>query len=43
MWIVKVALRHPYTFIAAAILIAILGGVAIARMPTDVLPDINTP
>jgi multidrug efflux pump subunit AcrB len=43
MWIVKLALRRPYTFIAAAILIAILGGVAIARMPTDVLPDINIP
>lgn len=43
MWIVKLALRRPYTFIAAAILIAILGGVAIARMPTDVLPNINIP
>ena len=43
MWIVRLALRRPYTFIAAAILIAILGGVSIARMPTDVLPDINIP
>jgi len=43
MWIVKLALRRPYTFIAAAILIAILGGVAISRMPTDILPDINIP
>jgi multidrug efflux pump subunit AcrB len=43
MWIVKLALRRPYTFISAAILIAILGGIAIVRMPTDVLPDINIP
>ena len=43
MWIVKLALRRPYTFVAAAILIAILGGIAIARMPTDILPDIDIP
>jgi CzcA family heavy metal efflux pump len=43
MWIVRLALRRPYTFVAAAILIAILGGIAIVRMPTDVLPDINIP
>jgi multidrug efflux pump subunit AcrB len=43
MWIVKLALRRPYTFISAAILIAILGGIAVVRMPTDVLPDINIP
>lgn len=43
MWIVKLALRRPYTFVAAAILIAILVGIVIARMPTDVLPDINIP
>jgi multidrug efflux pump subunit AcrB len=43
MWIVKLALRRPYTFVAAAILIAILGGIAISRMPTDILPDIDIP
>jgi len=43
VWIVKLALRRPYTFVAAAILIAILGGIAIARMPTDILPDIDIP
>jgi multidrug efflux pump subunit AcrB len=43
MWIVRLALRRPYTFVAAAILIAVLGGIVIARMPTDVLPDINIP
>jgi multidrug efflux pump subunit AcrB len=43
VWIVRLALRRPYTFVAAAILIAILGGIAIARMPTDVLPAIDIP
>jgi multidrug efflux pump subunit AcrB len=43
MWIVRLALRRPYTFVAAAILIAILGGIAISRMPTDILPEINIP
>ena len=43
VWIVKLALRRPYTFVAAAILIAILGGIAIFRMPTDILPEINIP
>jgi multidrug efflux pump subunit AcrB len=43
MWIVKLALRRPYTFIVAAILIAILGGITISRMPTDILPDIDIP
>lgn len=43
MWVVKLALRRPYTFVAAAVLIAILGGIVIVRMPTDVLPDINIP
>ena len=43
MWIVRLALRRPYTFVAAAVLIAILGGIAIARMATDVLPDIDIP
>jgi multidrug efflux pump subunit AcrB len=43
MWIVRLALRRPYTFVAAAILIAVFGGIVIARMPTDVLPDINIP
>jgi len=43
VWIVKLALRRPYTFVAAAILIAILGGIAISRMPADILPDIDIP
>jgi multidrug efflux pump subunit AcrB len=43
VWIVKLALRRPYTFVVAALLIAILGGLAVVRMPTDLLPDIDIP
>ncbi|HTV60027.1 MAG TPA: efflux RND transporter permease subunit [Verrucomicrobiae bacterium] len=43
MWIVRLALRRPYTFVVAAILLVILGSVAILRTPTDIFPDINIP
>jgi multidrug efflux pump subunit AcrB len=43
MWIVRLALRRPYTFVVAAILILILGVVAILRTPVDIFPDINIP
>ncbi|MGH2507377.1 MAG: efflux RND transporter permease subunit, partial [Ktedonobacteraceae bacterium] len=43
MWIVRIALRRPYTFIVAAILILILGLVAISRAPVDIFPDIDIP
>src|ERR1700728_1790210 len=43
MWIVRLALRRPYTFVVMAILIAILGGVAIFTTRTDIFPDINIP
>jgi multidrug efflux pump subunit AcrB len=43
MWIVKLALRRPYTFVVVAILIVILGGLAIVRTPTDIFPNINIP
>src|ERR1035437_5702641 len=43
MWIVRLALRRPYTFIVMALLIAIFGGIAIVTMPTDVFPFINVP
>ena len=36
MWFVKLALRRPYTFVVMALLIAILGTVSIARMPSAV-------
>jgi multidrug efflux pump subunit AcrB len=43
MWIVKVALNRPYTFIVLAILILIAAPVVIVRTPTDIFPDINIP
>src|ERR1700733_9318623 len=43
MWIVRLALRRPYTFIVMALLIAILGGLSILTTPTDVFPYINIP
>src|SRR5260370_18014870 len=43
MWIVRLALRRPYTFIVMALLIAILGVLSILTTPTDVFPFINIP
>jgi CzcA family heavy metal efflux pump len=43
MWIVRLALRRPYTIVVAALLIVILGVVTITRMTTDIFPDINIP
>ena len=43
MWIVRLALRRPYTFAVLALLIAILGGLTIVRTPTDIFPEINIP
>src|SRR3989442_1710747 len=43
IWLVRVALSHPYTFVVMAILIAILGIVTIFGMSTDILPEIDIP
>jgi CzcA family heavy metal efflux pump len=43
MWIVRVALQRPYTFIVLAILILLLGGFAIVRTATDIFPAIKIP
>jgi multidrug efflux pump subunit AcrB len=43
MWIVRLALRRPYTFVVASILVFILGIVAIVSMPTDVFPVVDIP
>src|SRR4051794_3559799 len=43
MWIVRLALSRPYTFVVMAILIAILGGSAITTMPVDIFPYIDIP
>ncbi|MDR3724039.1 MAG: efflux RND transporter permease subunit [Terracidiphilus sp.] len=43
MWIVRLALRRPYTFVVGALLILILGVFSIVSMPTDIFPDIDIP
>src|SRR6202050_5408826 len=43
MWIVRVALNRPYTFIVLALLILILSPIVIQRTPTDIFPEINIP
>src|SRR5580698_4843683 len=43
MWIVKIALDRPYTFIVLALLILILSPVVILSTPTDIFPSINIP
>ena len=43
MWIVKIALNRPYTFIVLALLILIMSPVMISRTPTDIFPSINIP
>ena len=43
MWIVRLALRRPYTFVVVSLLIAILGVTAIITMPVDIFPYIDIP
>jgi len=43
MWIVRLALRRPYTFVVLSILLLILGPIVILRTPTDIFPNINIP
>jgi CzcA family heavy metal efflux pump len=43
MWIVRVALQRPYTFIMLAVLIVFLGVYSILKMPTDIFPNIKIP
>ena len=43
MWIVRLALRRPYTFAVFALLILILGVYSILSMPTDIFPNIDIP
>src|SRR5580698_4867974 len=43
MFLVRMALKRPYTFVVMSILIVILGVVTILRMPTDIFPDIDIP
>jgi hypothetical protein len=43
MWIVRLALRRPYTFVVLALLIAVLGVLSILTMTVDIFPRINIP
>jgi multidrug efflux pump subunit AcrB len=43
MWIVRLALRRPYTFIVLALLIVLLGAFTALRTPVDIFPTINIP
>jgi multidrug efflux pump subunit AcrB len=43
MWIVRLALRRPYTFVVMSLLILIMGGLAIFRTPADIFPTIDIP
>ena len=43
MWIVRLALNRPYTFVALALLILLLSPLVILRTPTDIFPNINLP
>ena len=43
MWIVRVALNRPYTFIVVALLILVISPLVIQRTPTDIFPNVNIP
>src|SRR5882724_818655 len=43
MWIVRLALRRPYTFVVVALLTAVLGVLSILTMQTDIFPSIDIP
>ncbi len=43
MWIVRLALSRPYTFVVMALLTVLLGIVSILRMPKDIFPEIAEP
>src|ERR1700732_2807805 len=43
MWIVRLALSRPYTFIVMAMVIILLTPVVLMRTPTDIFPNIDIP
>src|SRR5258708_9758497 len=43
MWIVRVGLRRPYTFVVLGLLILILSPIVILRTPTDIFPNVDIP
>src|SRR5947208_14821227 len=43
MWIVRLALQRPYTFVVLSLMLLILAPVVILRTPTDIFPNIDIP
>ena len=43
MWIIRIALERPYTFIVLALLILLISPIVILRTPTDIFPNIDIP
>ncbi len=43
MWIVRLALRRPYTFVVAALALLLMSPLLLLRTPTDIFPAINIP
>jgi multidrug efflux pump subunit AcrB len=43
MWIVRLALRRPYTFVVAALLLLLITPFVLTKTPTDIFPAINIP
>src|SRR5438128_10633545 len=43
MWLVRTALKRPYTFVVMALLLLIGGGLSIKKTPTDIFPNIDIP
>ena len=43
MWIVRIALKRPYTFIVFALVVLLISPLVVMRTPTDIFPEINIP
>ncbi|HTV42476.1 MAG TPA: efflux RND transporter permease subunit [Candidatus Sulfotelmatobacter sp.] len=43
MWIISLALRRPYTFVVAALLLLLVTPLVLIKTPTDIFPAINIP
>src|SRR3990167_9096317 len=43
MWLVRIALSRPYTFVVIALMLVLFGVLAIIRTPTDIFPSIDIP
>jgi multidrug efflux pump subunit AcrB len=43
MWIVKLALARPYTFIVLSVVLLLISPVVLLRTPVDIFPSINIP